>query len=307
MSQQGSTQSASTKPAVRREDLPAAYLDASEASRSGQAWYLWLVRVDLTCVLVAAVIGAIQPWPFVSQDAKRWLVTVIVAALVGAMIARTTNFRAGHDRQWFRGRSIAESVKTIAWKYMMRVAPYDVSEAEASSLLEGDVSEILASQGDLGSDLMTHAPRVVTSRMKDVRKGTVTERKECYLRDRLKHQRDWYSRNASENRRAARFWFLVGLTAQGGALVIALLAIFQPDALNTLGIFTTAATAATAFLQLRRHDELAKSYNLAVRDLDKIRERMENARHENVFRECVTEAEEAISREHKTWVARRTA
>ena len=72
-----------------------------------------------------------------------------------------------------------------------------------------------------------------------------------------------------------------------------------------MGLFASVATAATAWTQLGRHDELSKSYALAYQELLMIRTLGEKVSTEEGLDRLVTDGENAISREHTMWMAKR--
>jgi hypothetical protein len=75
--------------------------------------------------------------------------------------------------------------------------------------------------------------------------------------------------------------------------------------IDAVGLFATLSAGATAWTQLGRHNELRKSYGLAAYELTFLRIAVQDADDEPVFAGAVLEAESAISREHKMWVAKR--
>jgi hypothetical protein len=74
---------------------------------------------------------------------------------------------------------------------------------------------------------------------------------------------------------------------------------------DLISVLAAVSAAATAWTQLGRHDELAKSYGLAAHELMVLHSRLELADSEEAFRQGVEETESAISREHTMWMAKR--
>ena len=67
------------------------------------------------------------------------------------------------------------------------------------------------------------------------------------------------------------------------------------------------AAALLAWIQAKRFGELSTSYNLAAHEIALIRERAADIREEREFSIFVGDAENAFSREHTHWAARRDA
>lgn len=74
--------------------------------------------------------------------------------------------------------------------------------------------------------------------------------------------------------------------------------------LNLVGLFTTLAAALTAWTQVRRTEELRKSYALAANELLTIRGLLGGAATEAALSQLVRDTEAAISREHTLWVTK---
>jgi len=143
--------------------------------------------------------------------------------------------------------------------------------------------------------------------MRSLRAAPVAERKQFYLANRVRDQVAWYGAKAAANMRSGTRWFWVGLGAQGLALILAFTVTAAPDRpdLGLVGGLTTVAAVAVAWTQFSRHDELSKSYALAVQELAFLRSTLEGTSTEEAFSQAVVETESAISREHTMWMARR--
>src|SRR5207248_2821452 len=175
------------------------------------------------------------------------------------------------------GRSVAESVKTASWRYMMRAAPFSSGSDEADGQFVRELGEILHARKDLTLDPTKSTGPQITSAMRDVRRRTFNERKEIYVENRLLDQVTWYSNRANLHRKLAKTWFAVGIAAELIALVWAVVRVIWSDTANLIGFFTSVAAAATALGQLQRNDELARSYALAAQELQLIRSLIDRA------------------------------
>jgi hypothetical protein len=285
-------------------EYPALFAAADAAALAGERWYARLVEIDLSLVMATALIAGIGS---AVQPSWRQILAVIAVIVIGtAVILRWVNRALRRDKVWFDGRSVAESVKTASWRYMMRAAPFDINANDADGRLVSELEEILRARKDLPLDPAKSTGPQITPPMREVRKMTFDSRKAFYLERRLADQVQWYSGRASLHRSRARWWFGVGLGAEIVALIWALVRVIWTDAANLIGFFTSLAAAATAFAQLQRNDELARSYTLAAQELQLIRSLMEGANIEARFLELIENSEGAISREHTMWMAKRT-
>jgi len=90
------------------------------------------------------------------------------------------------------------------------------------------------------------------------------------------------------------------------AFAAAVALVKWPDSdFKLTGLFTCLASALIAWVQLKQHKELAQSYSIAEVELGFIQEQGQHITTDREFSDFVGDAENAISREHTLWIARR--
>jgi hypothetical protein len=287
-------------------DYPALYRAADAASRRARMAHTRLVGAELLLLVGAAVIGAGQSWP--PGAASGWPRAVPAVLLVAALIAKLANRLQRFDEYWFDGRAVAETVKSATWRYVMGVRPYDGQGPHPDIVLGEALRETLAARPALAAHL--HRRRggdhyVVTERMRQIRHTAPEEKRGFYLAARVDEQEAWYAGKSQTNARSATIWFWVSLLFEGLALAAAIMVAFTEFTVDLVGPLAAITAAATAWTQLGRNDELAKSYGLAAYELMVLNSRLELADSEEAFRQGVEETEAAISREHTMWMAKR--
>ena len=286
------------------EGYPALFRAADQASISGQKTYIRFVRVELLLLLLGAALGSLAAF----NDGVERIVPIFASlSFFAAAILRYTSHDRRYDKRWFDGRAVAETVKTTAWRYMMRVPPFD-DDATADESLAGRLQEALGARVELHATLTGKASdaRQISPEMRAVRSATVRGRRDRYRRQRLASQMSWYFRKSQFHRARASRYFLISIVTEIAALATAGLALVIPELarLNLLALLAAVATAATAISQLNRHDELSKSYGLASQELSLIDGIAEGADTEDELARAVDKAESAISREHTMWIAK---
>jgi hypothetical protein len=290
---------------LEREDYPAVFQAADGTSRSGQAWYRRLTTVDLALLVLAAALGSVSSLaPAENQGLFNQIATVILAA---SIIIKFVSRQRADDRDWFLGRAIAESAKTQTWRYMMRLSPFE-DDASADVEFSRHLMAILEA-GKMRQQVGTLPieAQQITGKMRAIRQKSLVERRDYYIHNRLDDQVQWYRNRSQLNRRIASRWFWLSIGSQSIALAIAILRSALPlGGLNLVAPFAALATAIMAWSQLGRHDELSNSYAMAYQELLTIRGLAETVASEEDFREIVENGEEAISREHTMWIAKRT-
>jgi SMODS and SLOG-associating 2TM effector domain 3/SMODS and SLOG-associating 2TM effector domain 1 len=292
---------------IKEEDLPALYNAADKASNTAQKRYIRLFRLNLLLLVFGAVLTAVS----FQSDSLKAIFAMLAGSLFVAslLVAAAIGFKR-YEKTWYGGRAIAESVKTLAWKYMTGAEPYEspLTPREADEQFAHDLSAVLEQRKHLSGALqgdLSNSPQI-TDKMRSIRGLKTEERKAIYVTQRIEDQRRWYTEKATTNQTNEWRWFILILTAQVLAAASAFIPVWWPSLrVRLTGVFATLAAGSIAWLQVKRHQELAQSYNLAAQELALI---AINARHvttEEELSRFVSNAESAVSREHTMWVARR--
>jgi SMODS and SLOG-associating 2TM effector domain 3/SMODS and SLOG-associating 2TM effector domain 1 len=288
-----------------RSDYPALYQAASDASRDGQNTYKRLVQADLALVVTGAMLGALAF--LVPTSYAAYFAAVAAIVLLGSVVAKYVNRQRTDDKEWFDGRAVAESVKTLTWRYMMRLEPFeDDTTCDQKFIDELDATREARSGLQYRVGSLGEGAEQITPRMREVRKLPVEERRDLYVKERLEDQARWYGKKSEDNRRIANRLFWAALAAQFVALALAVWRVASPSAgLSLVGPLLALAAAFTAWTQLGRNDELSKSYALANQELLSIKALADTVGNEQELVKVVRDGEGAISREHTMWIAKR--
>lgn len=281
------------------DKYPALFRAADQASLYAQTCYVRLFGLHLALLIAAGLSGLVSAG-FSSQGIAYVTASLFALSIVIGIVMRLSAF----ERTWYEGRAIAESAKSMAWKYMMRARPYDEDNGDAF-LTDLDILRNNCRHVRLASSSV-HADPQITQTMRDVRGTTVDERRIFYVQNRIREQRNWYNRKAAYNAKRHNVFFWTTSALQAIAIPAAF-ATLPPLELPVPieGLLATIVAALLAWLQLRRHYELGQSYALATQELGMIEERSDSLKGDNDFAQFVSDSETAMSREHTMWRARR--
>ncbi|MFF4340366.1 DUF4231 domain-containing protein [Kitasatospora sp. NPDC001540] len=300
---------------MREQDLlPRVFWAADGASLQGQARAVALSRWELLLLVGAAFAG--------SADGPVWAWAAALAYL-GALFIALTVARQNPQRLWYDGRAVAESVKTLVWKYAVRADSYQPPPRklpDAERLYDIQLSGIL---GEFDTGLV--APGVIeeldswraparhpqiTDTMEKLREQPLSVRREVYLRERVQSQRQWYQAKAVQCRNATRRVGRLAVVLPAAGLLLAVLRALGQFGFDALGAVSAVAASVAAWAQLRQYRPQAAAYTLAAAELAKVEAQLasldlDSAEAEEIWARFARDAEDAISREHTTWQARR--
>jgi SMODS and SLOG-associating 2TM effector domain 3/SMODS and SLOG-associating 2TM effector domain 1 len=289
------------------KDYPALFLQADGASAGAQKKYLNFTRGTLILLVAGAALAAVSP----ALRSCKPAVATASAVVLAASVLLTAYLKTQKPEQlWYGGRAVAESTKSMTWRYMMGAAPYlcDLPSAEADRKFVLELKSIFKERKQLAFGFcgeFSGQPQI-TDCMRAVRLASLAERRAAYLAERVSDQRRWYGKQAKRNRSAENKYFNVIVISQLLAFIAAIALVRWPDSdIKLTGLFTCLASALIAWLQLKQHRELAQSYSIAELELGFIQEQAQHITTDADFSDFVGDAENAISREHTLWIARR--
>ncbi|USK34722.1 DUF4231 domain-containing protein [Bacillus sp. F19] len=283
-------------------EFPTIFDSADNASSAAQKEYIFLIKLQLFFLLLSTIFSVFIGF-------YRGLLIFVGISMLGSLFVTILLRIRKKERVWFDGRALAESIKTLCWRYIMGAEPFKItlSEEEANRLFIESIKNVLQERKNLSSVLVSSSKNqgYITKSMKDIRKLNFSQRLEVYLQYRVQNQQDWYSDRSEYNRKRESFLFIVSFLFQFLSIIYILVLVNQNWTINITGILSALATVTITWLQVKRHQELAQAYGLAAQELTSIYSMSFEVKSADSLSEYVNESENAISREHTLWVARR--
>ncbi len=283
-------------------EYPALYRSASDASAGAQRSYLNLLRCEYGFLLVAAVFSM----DFSEKPLYYVLYTLVFLGALMALLYRSTT---KPEQGWYKGRALAESIKTSTWRYCMRSAPFQ--DNEDVKVPRGEFRNHLKSVLESNRHVAEKMPPgeaardQITDSMEKTRALSLEDRKQFYDTFRVRDQRKWYQSKAGANKRSGVKWVIICIIVYVFAIVSVLLRTVFPEwTIWPTEPLIVAASSIVGWIQIKRFNELATSYALTAHEIGIIQDMIAEIKSEHEFSEFINEAELAFSREHTQWVAR---
>lgn len=285
---------------MQNQDFPALYRSADDLSLKSQRYFFRALSVHLVTLVVAAVLSiiSIPHWSIAAAQ---------LFALLCALGCSIYLFAIRPDRYWYTGRAVAESIKTITWRYVCRAEPFQGEDTTARKDFSQTLKQIVEQNREVCRSLTEQLDgQQFTPVMEQMRALPLDERMAIYADCRIKDQLTWYARKAAFNRRMSGyfFWALIGVNAT--AVVFAILRMVYADKpFWPTDVLVAMAASVLSWMQAKRFSELAASYALAAHEIGFIKEQSLLPDTPEKFSLFVGDAENAFSREHTQWVARK--
>ncbi|MFG3114627.1 DUF4231 domain-containing protein [Streptomyces sp. NPDC048197] len=274
------------------------FRSADAASLSGQRRYLTGTKWRLLLAIAAAGCAVSNAVAAVAMVLLAFLATVYVE--VWMLTERP-------ERAWYDGRALAESAKTLSWRYAVAGDPFpiDLPADTAERRFHQRLALLLR---EAPSDSMVPVGSMAaTEVMAELRRGPFADRKQAYLTGRIADQQQWYGTKATMNITRARRWRLGLITIEGLGVLAAVLRLLNIIPFDLPGVLAAVLGAGAAWFAVRQYESLGRAYTFAATELSIVHQRLTAVHDESRWAQEVADAEEAISREHTMWRASRGA
>ena len=287
---------------MQHNDFPALFLDADSSSNRYQSNYLLLIRGEYLTLILAAIFSM----SFFDNIVYYMLYAAVFFIGLLILFARA---QSKPEQSWYRCRALAESVKTLTWRFVMHATPFAGAHDQAKLRFRDELHEVFRNNAETARQITGDysGGHQITKAMDEVRAKSLPERMAYYLEHRVNDQRGWYTRKSRANRDAAKFW--VGLSAVSYVVAgsMALSRIAWPDwKYWPIEPLIVVAASIVGWMQIKKFNELAAAYSVTAHEIGLILPKADAIKTEAEFSEFVNDAEMAFSREHTLWVARQS-
>lgn len=283
-------------------DYPALYCAADAASRQAQKSLLLSYRLNAGLLVVGAATA-------LASTMTTGLAIVATLLFIASWLVHFNSQYRDFRGRWYQARALAESVKTATWRLMMSSEPFAATDPSLSfGAFRSLLAELLEDNRGIGEHLSGDWSRhdQVTPRMSEVRGLPFSDRKQYYLTHRIEEQRSWYAERAKENRADSQTSFVWLCLAYAGAITLLLIRVGAPSLeFLPIDVLAVAASSIIGWMQIKRYDELASAYGLTAHEVGIIASRYHTVGDDVDLAMFVSDSENAFSREHTQWAARR--
>jgi hypothetical protein len=285
---------------MQSKDYPSIYCSADELSLSSQKRFFLALKAHLVLLVFAAILSLIN----VSGSL---VATLQLVTLLSVLFCSIYLFCMRPDRIWYAGRAVAESIKTITWRYISRAEPFQGDDANARTHFSKSLKAIIDQNAKIFSAVTTRldAPQI-TPVMEEMRNQPLKTRWNIYMQNRVGEQLAWYAKKALLNKKMSNHFFGILILVNAIAVCCAILRIiFAEQPFWPTDIFVATAASLLGWMQAKRFSELSASYALTAHEINLIKEQSAPPNTEQDFSLFVGDTENAFSREHTQWAARR--
>jgi len=282
-------------------DFPGIYEEADSISNRTQKRYLRVLKIFLSLLFVSSVLF--------TYFSNIWEVKLLNAIISLGILALSFIFCfVNFQGIWYNARAVAESIKTISWRYALKAEPYDIADSEAKSLLLGTMKNIVNMNHEfkknISADYSSHEQIPVN--MTVIRALSTHERLEYYHKNRIIDQREWYkNKSIYNNKRSVAFFILL----IGISVFLSIGLFLDLDRSNKvvypISVLLSIISIIFTWVQTKKYRELDRSYALASHEIGFIATIKDQVHNDKELSDYIIDSENAFSREHTQWIARK--
>jgi hypothetical protein len=292
---------------MQNSDFPSYFQASDKASIESQKSYLNIIRIDLLSMVLASAL-TIYNYQLEVSKLSIYIISgfLLLISLILTIILKSKKY----EDLWYQGRALAESCKTITWRFVCCSEYFEnsIDITEVKKRFIERIKELSNEFRELSKSMNSNTLNlpIISDKMLELRNLSLADRKKYYIQNRIEDQKKWYANKAEYNLQKYNFWFWIIIISQVASLISIVILIKKPNFnCNFVGLFTTVSASAISWLQLKQHQELKQAYTTATQELNFIVTLSEQATTEESFSKFVLDSENAVSREHTLWLAQR--
>ncbi|MDP3311997.1 DUF4231 domain-containing protein [Lutibacter sp.] len=282
------------------KDLPALYEASNKISQDAQREFFFVFGLNLLCLSLAAVLSVF----YVSDTTFIYIQIAVLLLSFGCTILIGVRLP---EKSWYGGRALAESVKTLSWRFMVKAEPFNIDSDAAIELFITKLKKIVDSNKEITKKSVKHSEgKEITNLMLETRMKNLNERKDFYLKYRINNQLTWYRAKSKFNKKQSNIFFIAICIFSIFAIASSIARINHPTTEHwPTDIFVAVIASLLGWNQAKKFRELSASYAQTVYEINLIKEQAILIKTEENFSVFVGDAENGFSREHTQWIARR--
>lgn len=288
------------------KDFPSIFKMADKCSIDSQKEYLKKIKLN-------AFLGTVSIGLALFTDTSKISLALLIISLIFCVISMWSLVSEQKEKTWYKSRALAESVKSLTWKYIIGGEPFihslDMDKVNKDFIIK--IKGLREEHKSIFRDMIISddSLSIITEKMKKIRILSDKQRAEYYLKERIRSQKEWYIKKSKYNGQRSKFWSRTIVLLLVCALVFAVLkAIFPEYKYYPIELCIFLSTCSFTWLQTKKFNELNAAYNLTAHEIADIEIEMIRIIDNNVFEnypEFISDCETAFSREHTQWLARR--
>ena len=285
-----------------QEDYPIFYRIADSISIEQQKKYFLLLFLNLLLLILGASLTIFENNRIIN-------VLTLVLFVISFLFLWISNKLNPLDL-WYNGRAVAESVKSMTWKWMMKAKPYtsEVLQDSCENLRTDFQTLMKQNRTIFGHFNYEEDPGFysITEKMRNIRESDIEDRIIFYSKNRIQNQLGWYQTKVNRFTKIYKYLFFVVISFYVVITILMILSIVNPNRIFPIEILSTLVASFISWMEAKKYNELSSAYKLAIDDIKLVESSLKDVgRTEKEFTEFVVNSENAFSREHTQWIARK--
>ena len=173
---------------MKQTHYPSIYQSADELSLASQRLFFRFLFCNLFFLVIAAGIS-------IANSSEILCAVLQVIVLLFALGSSIYLYAVRPDRDWYSARAIAESVKTLTWRYISKAEPFVLGEAADRERFLLGLKQVVDQNKDIAKKLIgIQSMPQITKEMSRLRDQSISDRLCFYVDQRVVEQLNWYKK-----------------------------------------------------------------------------------------------------------------
>ncbi|RDB60549.1 DUF4231 domain-containing protein [Gordonibacter sp. 28C] len=209
---------------------------------------------------------------------------------------------------WYSARALAESVKTLSWRFVTKAYPFEYDDEKRAKIDFCDRLDMLYKQNqELATKLHPDKNSCqLPDKMISLRARSAEDRKKLYDSSRVNDQYEWYRKKGNVKRWQYNIFSILYVLSLIVSIMFLMLGYSSGNEKQLpVDVVIAFSTSILTWIQAKRFSELVASYNQAAHDIGFISSCEIDDVTDETLAKFVSDSENAFSREHIQWFARK--
>lgn len=287
---------------IEDSSMPALFRHADKSAKLFQSRYRRLVLFLVMTASSTSLLGI-----FSSSRIRMAIALGVTSIQLGTMLI---NSSLGWNKKWYQARALAESSKSLTWRFAVGGLPFpaSISVHDAREQLSESMLDLIETVGEPIYLSPKYLPETENmSLVESIRQSQLVTRQNIYVQKRLRDQEVWYGKKTQSLNRMRQKLNALTIVSSACAILGSLALLVNPEMFEYafISFFASMALGAITIGQSYNLATDITAYQITHYEIKRILS-LKLPVDENAWAQWVDDNEEALSREHVMWLASRS-
>ncbi|WP_109439268.1 DUF4231 domain-containing protein [Acinetobacter johnsonii] len=157
---------------MKEEDFPGLFLAADKVAKNYQDKFKLVLKTNLITLVIAAILSFIP--------ISHWIIPLLqLLVLLTTLLCSIYLATQKPEKIWYSGRALAESIKTLTWRYISKAEPFNNEDKESKSEFIKTLNQAVQQNREVCQNYSNHlGDEQITKKMIEMRSKDLKTRQD---------------------------------------------------------------------------------------------------------------------------------